>query len=316
MTKRLIEAKAPSTVDKYSRGFGMFKTWTARYRQLTALPANSSTVGLYLEYLLENNSPYSKLESAFYSINWAHSMYGFPNPCGSGFVRNLLEAAKRKLAKPIRKKDPITLQMLTELCEKYATENSNLSDLRIAALCGVGFHAFFRFNELGSLRCCDVNFVSAEGERFVALTITQSKTDIYHHGNTVLMAETKDVACPFSILSRYVKGASIGLSSTALLFRSVYFCKSKKKYVLRSTGLSYSRAREIVLAAFTSLGYPVKNIGLHSLRSGGATAAANAGVRDRLFKRHGRWKLDKAKDGYVKDNLHSLLSVSKALHDN
>lgn len=314
MTTRLIEAKAPSTADKYSRGFEMFKAWTARYIHLTALPANPSTVGLYLEHLIENNSPYSKLESAFYSIKWAHSMYGLQNPCGSGLVRTLLEAAKRKLAQPIRKKDPITFQMITELCEKYASENSNLSDLRLAAICVTGFHAFLRFNELASLRCCDVNFASVDGERFVKLYIIKSKTDVYHQGNTVLMAETKDVACPFNILSRYINKASIDLSSTAPLIRAVYFCKSKKKYILRSTALSYSRTREIVLAAFSSLGYPVKNLGLHSLRSGGATTAANAGIRDRLFKRHGRWKSDKAKDGYVKDSLQSLLSVTKGLH--
>ena len=32
-----------------------------------------------------------------------------------------------------------------------------------------------------------------------------------------------------------------------------------------------------------------------------------------LFKRHGRWKSDRAKDGYVKDNIAALLSVSKNL---
>ena len=39
----------------------------------------------------------------------------------------------------------------------------------------------------------------------------------------------------------------------------------------------------------------------------------NAGVHERLFKRHGRWRSDKAKDGYVKVNLEALLSVSKSL---
>ena len=48
----------------------------------------------------------------------------------------------------------------------------------------------------------------------------------------------------------------------------------------------------------------------YSLRSGGVSAAANNGVRDPLFKRHGRWKSENIKDGYVKDNIHSLLSVS------
>ena len=39
--------------------------------------------------------------------------------------------------------------------------------------------------------------------------------------------------------------------------------------------------------------------GLHSLRAGGASAAANAGVPDRMFKRHGRWRSENAKDGYI-----------------
>ena len=41
--------------------------------------------------------------------------------------------------------------------------------------------------------------------------------------------------------------------------------------------------------------------------------AANAGVPDRAFKRHGRWKSENAKDGYVKDTLEYTLSVTKSL---
>ena len=77
--------------------------------------------------------------------------------------------------------------------------------------------------------------------------------------------------------------------------------------------MSYSRAREIVLCAFEAIGLPRQDYDLHSLRAGGASAAANAQVTDRLFKRHGRWKSDKAKDGYIKDNIVSLLSVSLSL---
>ena len=53
--------------------------------------------------------------------------------------------------------------------------------------------------------------------------------------------------------------------------------------------------------------------GLHSLRSGGATAAAIMGVPDRLFKKHGRWKSEQVKDGYIKDDVHPLLLVSNCL---
>ena len=51
----------------------------------------------------------------------------------------------------------------------------------------------------------------------------------------------------------------------------------------------------------------------YSLRAGGASAAANAGVEDRLFQRHGRWNLVSAKNGYVDDSLVSRLSVSQSL---
>ena len=61
------------------------------------------------------------------------------------------------------------------------------------------------------------------------------------------------------------------------------------------------------------MGYPAVEFGLHSLRAGGATAAANAGVPDRLFKRHSRWRSENAKDGYVEDSVDKRLSVSRSI---
>lgn len=52
---------------------------------------------------------------------------------------------------------------------------------------------------------------------------------------------------------------------------------------------------------------------LHSLQSGGATMAANNGVNDRIFQRHGRWKSVQAKDTYVDDDLEQRLQVSSFL---
>ena len=77
--------------------------------------------------------------------------------------------------------------------------------------------------------------------------------------------------------------------------------------------LSYTRTREIVSDGFKSMGLQKEKFGLHSLRAGGATAAANNGIHDRLFKRHGPWRSETAKDGYVKDSIEKLLSVSISL---
>ena len=43
------------------------------------------------------------------------------------------------------------------------------------------------------------------------------------------------------------------------------------------------------------IGLNAKDLGLHSLRSGEASTAAKMGVKNRLFKRHGRWKSESVK---------------------
>lgn len=111
---------------------------------------------------------------------------------------------------------------------------------------------------------------------------------------------------------RYIAMAKVSLDSDLCLFRGIIHTKAGER--LRASGsLSYTRMRELFLAKLTSLGFNAKQFGLHSLRSGGASAAANAGVPDRLFKRHGRWRSETAKDGYVRDSVPDLLSVSKSL---
>ena len=59
--------------------------------------------------------------------------------------------------------------------------------------------------------------------------------------------------------------------------------------------------RELFLEKFSELGFDTNQFSLHSLRASGATTAANAGVPDCLFKRHGHWRSESAKDGYVED---------------
>ena len=71
--------------------------------------------------------------------------------------------------------------------------------------------------------------------------------------------------------------------------------------------------RELVLGKLTALGYEAKQFGLHSFRAGRATTAANRGLPERLYKRHGRWRSERAKDGYIKDSWERCLRVSEGL---
>ena len=146
----------------------------------------------------------------------------------------------------------------------------------------------------------------------MSVHIHSSKTDQYRQGDTVLVARTNSPTCPVAMMEQYYVQASLSHSSSLLLFRGITRTKHGER--LRPTGgLSYTRMRELFVAKWKELGFDAKQFGLHSLRAGGASAAANGGVPDRLFKRHGRWRSEAAKDGYVKDSREALLSVSRSL---
>ena len=71
-------------------------------------------------------------------------------------------------------------------------------------------------------------------------------------------------------------------SSEEYIFRALFYSKKQKKYKCRKSNkpFSYPRTRDIVLDAFEKIGLPKKRFALYSLRAGGATAVANAGVSD------------------------------------
>ena len=67
--------------------------------------------------------------------------------------------------------------------------------------------------------------------------------------------------------------------------------------------------REVFIDMLKDVVPNVEDFGLHSLRSGGATEAANLGISDRLIKKHGRWTSDLAKDMYIREALIDKLKV-------
>ena len=239
-------------------------------------------------------------------LAWAHSLAGVPSPTDLPIVRSTLGDLRRKLAKPVIKKAPFSVTMLQAIVHD-AQQRNTLASLRLASACLLSFAGFLRFDELANLRCCDIGI----GQHHMTLQITHSKTDQLRQGNEVVIARTPTTTCPVAMLEAYISRGDIQLSSSLKLFRPIVSGHVEK---LRNTGgLSYSRMRELVKEKLDELGFQAVEFGLHSLRAGGATAAAVAGVPDRVFKKHGRWKSENAKDGYVEDSLEQRLSVTKNL---
>jgi hypothetical protein len=70
---------------------------------------------------MESAQHFSVIESAYYSIKWVHSLAGVNNPCDSEVITYIVDATRRKLNRPIKKKEYVTLD---NLFAKYITEHS------------------------------------------------------------------------------------------------------------------------------------------------------------------------------------------------
>ena len=128
----------------------------------------------------------------------------------------------------------------------------------------------------------------------------------------MLISKGNTLACPVSIFRHYVSLSKLVLSSDFYIFRPIYRHKGIAKLICKNKKISYTAAKENILKRFKSV-EPNLNLGLHSLRSGGASAAARSDVNERCIKRHGRWKSDMSKDGYIADTFEKRLSVSQGL---
>ena len=142
--------------------------------------------------------------------------------------------------------------------------------------------------------------------------ISKFKCDQLRQGNVVVISRLSK-SCPVALLEIYFKAAGNGIKPELFIFRRVVFHKGVKTLGIRNTVLTYSNVSSIVKAKAVQLGLDPTRYNTHSMRAGGSTAAANAGVGDRLFQRHGRWASAASKDGYIKDDLACRLSVTKAL---
>ena len=74
-----------------------------------------------------------------------------------------------------------------------------------------------------------------------------------------------------------------------------------------------STANEVIKRELQKEELDTKLYGVHSLRAGGASAAAALGVPDRLFQRQGGWRSERSKNNYIQESMESLLTVTKTI---
>ena len=112
----------------------------------------------------------------------------------------------------------------------------------------------------------------------------------------------------------YLQKAKLDISNDKE--NSLIWCLFKTKSghkVSKTKGISYFRIREIFKGYISEITTTLENFGLHSLRSGGASSAANNGVSDSLISKQSRWFSEKVKNGDIKDSVNKRLTVSNTL---
>ncbi|XP_053405894.1 uncharacterized protein LOC123561533 isoform X1 [Mercenaria mercenaria] len=306
----LKDARADSTTKCYNRGFIRWRKWALSNSlgEKDIFPAKPFIFGIYLCSIVQSSNSFSAVSKSYYSVKWMHDLYGLTSPTDSSLVKNILEAAKRKLSKKIVKKEPVTPVMLLRMFNSLYQEN-NIKNQRIICACLLAYAGFLRSEELLKIRRSDIVFHST----YINIFIESSKTDVYRDGNWVTISCTGTMLCPVVNLQRYLTWANIDCDSDIYIFCGMSKCKNGYKLRDMNKPISYTTLRELFIEAFKYHVPDISKFGLHSLRSGDATAAANNGIKDRLFKRHGRWRSENAKDGYIKDCLSERLSVSQNL---
>lgn len=220
MSLLLVKSKSDSTVSKY---YSYFKKWEdfITSKGGVAIPAEPIHVALYLTELIDKQSSSSIVSNVVYSLKWAHSLRNLHDPTDNLFVKNLLEASKRLLTKPKTRKDIVTTDNLIMLCDKYI-QSDDILVLRDLAMILIAFAGFLRFDELSSLRCNDVIFHDSH----ISIRIRKSKTDQYRHGDRIVISKGESVACPYTMLQRYMRVAGLSVTDDTFLFKPCYRSKN------------------------------------------------------------------------------------------
>ena len=242
-------------------------------------------MALYLQHLIEKTHSPGAVDSAFYDLKWAHDLAGIPSPTDDPIVEALRTASKRVLGTSVlRRKEPISATSIHNIINKSDLDNP--VELRNVTMYVLSFAGFFRFDDVSRIRRSDISFK----EGFMIIKVLKSKNDQLRKGDEVVISQLSGFAFPVELLKRYLAMFKVPPDSKDVIFKPISKGKGSCKLVAPDKPISYSTFRRPFRKDLQSLGVEPSKFGLHSLRSGGATMAANNGVNDWVFQRHGRWK--------------------------
>ena len=228
-----LASSAPNTLSKYSNGWNRWPAWAKSKNTVPHLPAQPLHIAL-----LGHGS--SVIDTALYSIRWGHKVAGIPSPVDHPTVLTAPEGGRRKLARPIQPKEPISEQTLFKLAGHYNTPGAPLETLGFLFIILIGYAGLFRISEVLSIRVCDIDF----HESYMSIFVPIRKNDQHHEGHTSVLAKSGKITCPVSITEQLV-GLLPSTADSRLCPVVRRIVKTKKQERSHDRlGISYSAALE------------------------------------------------------------------------
>ena len=268
----LKNSKANNTVRAYKSDFQDFGLFCAQ-NGFKSLPSEPKIVSLYLTQLSTKNIKISTIKRRLVSISVIHKLKGYYLDTKHPLIIENLMGIKRRKGSNQKGKKPILINILKKIINVIDEQKrEKIKILRDRSLILIGFSGGFRRNEIVALDYEDLDFVS-EG---LKINIKRSKTDQFGEGSVKgIPYFDNSQYCPVVSIKNWIEFSKI---NSGPLFRR--FSKGSN---LSENRLTDQTVALLIKEYLNLAGIDSKNFSGHSLRSGFATSAAEAGVEERII---------------------------------
>ncbi len=299
--QNLKNSKAVNTVRAYKSDFEDFSLFCVK-NGFKSIPTDPKIVSLYLTYLSSKNVKISTIKRRLVSISVIHKIKGHYLDTKHPIIIQNFMGIKRSKGVNQKGKKPLLINDLKQIIDVINQQNEpDIKKLRNKALLLIGFAGGFRRNELISLNLEDLEFVF-EG---LKINVKRSKTDQFGEGFIKGIPYFENyLYCPVKNLKHWLNISKIKKGPVF-----VRFLKGSKISNIRLTDQSVAL---IIKEYLTKAGIDDKNYSGHSLRSGFATSAAEAGAEERSIMAMTGHKSTEMVRRYIKEaNLFNNNALNK-----
>ena len=309
--RSMLAAWAPGTLKNMQTHFDLFVKFCTSF-DYRFLPASAETLCAFAQFLSREFKAPSSIKNYLVGVKWFHVLAGLDTKQFDHISLKLVQKGIARLKKHQPSQAlPLTPEILEDIYLKL--DMSQVNDASFWTLLIFGFFMMARKSNLvpdsiskfdkGKHLCCSDVLLS---DNLVLVSLKWSKTNQFSDRQHYipLLAMEGSALCPVKAYKKLL--ALIPNSPEAPLFQMM----KDGKFLPLTYNVLQSRLKSLISAT----GRAPEAYSSHSLRRGGATFAAAAGVPRHHIQQVGDWRSD-AVDNYLHNNLQSRVQAAQKMRE-